>query len=115
MRQNASVLRRTVTGPHFLYWSLAIGFAVGMASYVSGYFLRSLALNEPFALLADLLYALGWALWTGVVVVLFVEVVPEAKRRQIQRVLEDYDAVVAERARRGDERTAGGGGAPTAG
>jgi len=27
----------------------------------------------------DLLYALGWALWTGVVVVVFVQVVPEAK------------------------------------
>jgi hypothetical protein len=115
MSQNATRLRRAVSGPHFVYWSLAIAFAVGMASYVSGYFLRSLAPKEPFALLADLLYALGWALWTGVVVVLFVEVVPEVKRRQIQRALEDYDAAVAERVRAGNDRRSGGGGSPTAG
>ena len=115
MSQNATGLRRAVSGPHFLYWSLAIAFAVGMTSYVSGYFLRSLAPKEPFALLADLLYALGWALWTGVVVVLFVEVVPEVKRRQIKQALEAYDAAVATRVRPGKDRTSGGSGAPTAG
>jgi hypothetical protein len=40
----------------------------------------------------DLVYALGYALWTGVVVVLFVQVVPEAKRRQIFQALDAYDA-----------------------
>jgi hypothetical protein len=121
MRQNYANLRRTVSGQRILYWSLAIGFAVGMASYVSGYFLRSSRPAEPFALLADLLYALGWALWTGVVVVLFVEVVPQVKKRQIREALDAYDAVVAERVRPEDEaertrpgadRTSGGGGAP---
>jgi hypothetical protein len=50
---------------------------VGLAAHVGGYLLRSSVTTEPFALLADLLYALGWAMWTGVVVVLFVQVVPE--------------------------------------
>jgi hypothetical protein len=62
-----------------------IGFVVGLAAHLGGYVLRSSATTEPAGLVADLLYALGWALWTGVVVVMFVQVVPEAKRRQIMR------------------------------
>jgi hypothetical protein len=41
---------------------------------------------------ADLLYALGYALWTGVVVVVFVQVFPEAKRRQLKGALDAYEA-----------------------
>jgi hypothetical protein len=44
--------------------------------------------TEPLLLMADLLYALGWSLWTGVVVVFFVQIWPEAKRRQLKRSLE---------------------------
>ena len=44
--------------------------------------------------MADLLYALGWALWTGVVVVVFVEIVPQAKRRQIKRAIDAYEALI---------------------
>jgi hypothetical protein len=61
-----------------LYGSLAIGFVVGLAAHVGGYVLRPSATTEPLGLVADLLYALGWALWTGVVLVVFVQVVPEA-------------------------------------
>src|SRR5215213_7370895 len=35
--------------------------------------------TEPLLLVADLLYALGWSLWTGVVVVFLVQIWPEAK------------------------------------
>ena len=42
--------------------------------------------------MADLLYALGWALWTGVVVVVFVQIYPEAKKRQYKRALDAYEA-----------------------
>jgi len=35
--------------------------------------------TEPLLLVADLLYALGWSVWTGVVVVFFVQIWPEAK------------------------------------
>jgi hypothetical protein len=71
-------LRRSVAGQRILYTSLAIGFVVGLAAHVGGYLLRSSATTEPLGLLADLLYALGWALWTGVVVVVFVQIFPEA-------------------------------------
>jgi hypothetical protein len=70
-------LRRSVAGQRILYTSLVIGFVVGLAAHVGGYVLRSSATTEPAGLVLDLLYALGWALWTGVVVVVFVQVVPE--------------------------------------
>ena len=43
-------------------------------------------------MIADLLYALGFALWTGVVLTLFVQVIPEVKRRQFRQALEAYEA-----------------------
>jgi hypothetical protein len=74
-------LRRSVAGQRILYTSLTIGFVVGLAAHVGGYLLRSSVTTAPLGLMADLLYALGWALWTGVVVVVFVQIFPEAKRR----------------------------------
>jgi hypothetical protein len=67
-------LRRSVARQRILYRSLAIGFVVGLAAHVGGYLLRSSATTEPLGLVADLLYALGFALWTGVVVVVFVQI-----------------------------------------
>ena len=58
---------------------------VGLLAHLAGYALRPSAATEPLGLLADLLYAMGIALWTGVVVVVFVQVIPELKRRQIKR------------------------------
>jgi hypothetical protein len=78
-------LRRYVSEQQILLWSLGIDLVVGLAADVGGYLLRSSATTEPLGLVADLLYALGWALWTGVVVVLFVQIFPQAKRRQIKR------------------------------
>jgi hypothetical protein len=60
--------------------------------------------TEPLLLVADLLYALGWSLWTGVVVVLFVQIWPEAKRRQLKRSLDAYEAVLREKARAGGDQ-----------
>jgi hypothetical protein len=51
----------------------------------------------------ELLYALGWALWTGVVVVLFVEVFPEVKRRQFKQALDAYEAAQRDKARAGSD------------
>ena len=42
--------------------------------------------------MGDLLYTLGWALWTGVVVVLFLQILPETKRRQYKQALDAYEA-----------------------
>ena len=55
-------------------------------------------------MVADLLYTFGWALWTGVVVVVFLQVIPEAKRRQFKRALDAYEAALREGAEaRSDE------------
>ena len=107
-------LRRSVAGQGILYTSLAIGFMVGLAAHVVGYLLRSSATTAPLGLVADLLYALGWALWTGVVVVVFVQIFPEAKRRQIMRGLDAYGAALREKARAGTDQASGDDGAPTA-
>ena len=76
--ENLPAVRRSVYEERLLYWSLGIGFVVGLAAHVGGYVLRSSVTTEPLVLVADLLYALGYALWTGVVVVVFVQVFPEA-------------------------------------
>ena len=107
-------LRRSVAGQRILYRSLVIGFVVGLAAHVGGYLLRSSATTEPLGLVADLLYALGWALWTGVVVVMFVQIFPEAKRRQIMRGLDAYVAAQREKAPAGSDQASGDDGAPTA-
>ncbi len=80
-----------------------IGFVLGLAAHVGGYLLRSSVTTEPLGLVADLLYALGLALWTGLVVVVFVQVVPEAKRRQMQRALDAYEAAQRDPAGGGDD------------
>jgi hypothetical protein len=90
-------LRRDASGQRILFWGLAFGFVVGLAAHVGGYLLKSTAPPEPLGLLADLLYTLGWALWTGAVVVVFVQIVPEAKRRQIKRALDAYEAAMRDK------------------
>ena len=110
MAEHVTDLKRSVAGQRILYWSLAIAFVLGLALQVVGYAVRSSSPREPLGLLADLLYALGWALWTGVVVVVFVEIIPRVKRRQIKRAIDAYEALVNQsRAKRvqvsgGDER-----------
>jgi hypothetical protein len=91
--KHMTVLRQDAYGHRFLYFTLAGAFVVGLVAYVVGYLLRSTAPAEPVGLLADLLYSLGFALWTAAVVVVLLEVIPEAKRRQIRRALEEYEAI----------------------
>ena len=114
MGEHLTELRRSVYGQRLLYQSLAVGFVVGLAAQIGGYLLRPSPPTEPLGLVADLLYALGWALWTGVVVVLFVQIIPEIKRRQIKRWLDDYEATLREKARAGGDQASGDDGAPTA-
>jgi hypothetical protein len=112
--ENLPRVRRSVSGQRFLYWSLGIGLVVGLAAHVGGYLLRSEVTTELLGLVADLLYALGYALWTGVVVAVFVQVIPEAKRRQFKQVLDAYEAAQREKARAGSDQASGDDGAPTA-
>ena len=93
MGEHVAELRQSVSGQRILYWSLVISFVVGLAAHVGGYALLSSAPSGLLGLLADLLHALGWSLWTGVVVAVFVQVIPEAKRSQIRRALDAYEAL----------------------
>jgi hypothetical protein len=56
---------------------------VGLVVHIGAYLLRSTGPAEPLGLVADLLYSLGFALWTGTVVVALVEIIPQAKERQV--------------------------------
>ena len=96
--ENLTEVRRTAAGQRPVYWILGIGLVVGLAAHIGGYALRTSTTGEPLGLIADLLYALGFALWTGVVVVVFVQIIPEAKRRQYKEVLDAYEAALREEA-----------------
>ena len=99
--ENLTLVRRSASGQRVLYWSLGIAFVVGLAAHVGGFLLKTSVTTEPLLLVADLLYALGWALWTGVVVVMFVQVYPETKKRQYKQALDAYEAAVGRQARAG--------------
>jgi GNAT superfamily N-acetyltransferase len=102
--ENLPEVRRSAYGQRSLYWALGIGFVVGLAAYAGGYALKSSVTAEPLGFVGDLLYTLGWALWTGVVVVIFLQVLPEAKRRGYKQLLDAYEAGLRDRARaEGDE------------
>lgn len=96
-------LRRGAYGQRLLYQSLAVAVIVGLAAHIAGYLLKSNATTEPLGLLADLLYALGYALWTGVVVVVFTHIFPEIKRRQFKQALDLYEAEMGEKASEKEE------------
>ncbi len=99
--ENLTGVRRSAYGQRSLYWTLGTGFVVGMATYIGGYALRSSVTTEPVEFVGDLLYTLGWALWTGVVVVLFLQVLPETKKRQYKQALDAYEAAIGDQARSG--------------
>jgi hypothetical protein len=99
--EHLTLVRRSASGQRAMYWILGIGFVVGLAAHVGGYLLRTSAATEAALLVADLLYALGLALWTGIVVAMFVQVWPEAKRRQYKRALDAYEAATSSQARAG--------------
>jgi hypothetical protein len=98
MEAHLPEFRQQASGQRPLYWILGIGFVVGLAAHAGGYLLKSSVTTEPLGLVADLFYALGYALWTGVVVVFFVQIWPEAKRRQLKRWLDAYEAALREKA-----------------
>ena len=106
--ENLPLVRESVSGQRILYSTLVTAFVVGLAAYVGGYLLKSSVTTEPLGLVADLLYALGYALWTGVVVVVFLQIIPETKRRQYKRALDAYEASLREEAAPGSEEPSAG-------
>ena len=114
MEKHLPEFRQQASGQRPLYWILGIGFVVGLAAHVGGFLLRSSATTQLLELVADLLYSLGFALWTGIVVGLFIQIWPEAKRRQLERWLDAYEAALREKARGGGDQASRDHGAPTA-
>jgi|SRR5215472_9688533 len=99
--ENLTLVRRSASGQRVFYWILGVGFVVGLAAHVGGFLLKTSVTTEPWLLMADLLYALGWSLWTGVIVVVFVQIWPEAKKRQYKQALDAYQAAAGRQARVG--------------
>jgi hypothetical protein len=96
--ENLTLVRGSAFGQRILYWSLGSASVVGLAAYVGGYLMKSSTTTGALGLVGDLLYTLGWALWTGVVVVVFLEIIPEAKRRGYKALLDAYEAALREEA-----------------
>ena len=113
--ENLTDVRRVVAGERVLSWILWVALVIGLLAHVGGYALRKSVTSEPFGLLGDLLYALGYALWTGVVLVVFLQILPEAKRRQYKEALEAYEREHLEGARGEADQASSDGGAPTSG
>lgn len=101
--EHLPTLRQEAYGQRIQYTVLVATFVVGLVAYVIGYLLRTTATTEPFGLLADLVYTLGFALWTAAVVVVLVEVIPEVKRRQIRRSLEAFEAIRRDKTKKGND------------
>ena len=89
--ENLTDVRGIASGTRIQQWILWLSLVIGLLAYVAGYALRASFTSEPLAFFGDLLYALGYALWTGVVVVVFLQIIPEVKRRQYKQVLDAYE------------------------
>jgi hypothetical protein len=99
MAEHLPTWRQQASGQRPLYWILGTGFVVGLAAQAGGFLLKTSVTTEPLSLMADRLYALGWALWTGVIVVIFIQIWPDAKKRQYKQALDAYEAAVGDQAR----------------
>ncbi len=96
--ENLTEVRQSVFGQRILYWSLGTAFIVGLFADIGGFLIKSSTTTEPLGLIGDLLYTLGWALWTAAVVVVFLQIIPEAKRRQYKAALDAYEAALRDEA-----------------
>ena len=86
-------IRGWIAGRRFLYEAVAIAVILGLTAHVAGYVLGVSGSGEPRGLLADLLSNLGVALWTGAVLVAFVQLLPDFQRRTAMRLVEQTEAL----------------------
>ena len=96
---NMPMLRRWASGQMFIRDALVLVFVLGLTVHIAGYLLIGAANSEPISLLADLLSTLGTTLWTGVVLVVFLEVLPDTRRRWLRERLAAYDAALRDHGR----------------
>jgi hypothetical protein len=64
---------------------------LGLIAHLAGYFIGTGTSNTVVTLLAELLRSLGTALWTGCVLILFVQVWPDVQQRGARRKLALYE------------------------
>jgi hypothetical protein len=104
--ENLTLVRRSASGQRPMYWIIGTVLVIGLVVHVGGFLLKTSVTTEPLLVVGDLIYTFGWALWTGAVVVIFVQIWPEAKRRQFQQALDAYEAAVGRQAQVGSGQAA---------
>jgi hypothetical protein len=104
--EHLTLVRQSASGQRPMYWVLGTVLVVGLAAHIGGFLLKTWVTTEPWLVIGDLIYTFGWALWTGAVVVVFVQIWPEAKRRQFKQALDAYEAAMADQARVGSGQAA---------
>jgi hypothetical protein len=109
--EHLTLVRQTASGQRPMYWILGTVLVVGLAAHVGGFLLKTWVTTEPWLVIADLIYTFGWALWTGAVVVVFIQIWPEVKKRQYKQALDAYEAAAADQARVGNGQAADAAGA----
>jgi hypothetical protein len=86
--QNLDDTQAWARGSAVIWWTLVGTFLLGLAVHVLGFAFATGALDLPAGwptdLVADLLANLGIALWTSVVLVLFLEIMPDWQRRRAE-------------------------------
>ena len=91
--QHLPQIRGWISGRRFLHDAMLTAVILGLIAHVAGYVLAVSGSGEPRGLVADLLSNLGVALWTGAVLVVFVQVLPDYQRRTAQRLIEQSEAL----------------------
>ena len=92
--QRLPQIRGWISGRLFLYHAMVTAVIVGLIAHVAGYLLGVSGSGEPRGLVADLLSNLGMALWTGAVLVVFMQVLPDYQRRTALRLVEQSEALL---------------------
>ena len=101
--QHLPQIRGWISGRRFLYDAMVTAVVLGLIAHVAGYLLGVSGSGEPRGLVADLLSNLGMALWTGAVLVVFVQVLPDYQRRTALRLIEQSEALLREKNRSPDK------------
>ena len=101
--QHLPQIRGWISGRRFLYDAMLTAVILGLIAHVAGYVLAVSGSGEPRGLVADLLSNLGVALWTGAVLVVFVQVLPDYQRRTARRLIEQSEALVRVKERSPDK------------
>jgi hypothetical protein len=89
-------IRRRVAGNEILYFWIAGTLILGLIANVVGFLWSTVASGTADALVSQLLLSVGTALWTGSVLVLLLEVLPDIQRRYAIRALRKYERQIEE-------------------